>query len=109
MAIISSVELVDRLPTVQEFVELLRSVGWPSPSTEQCDQELEGSLAAVCAVDDGVTERHVPAKSAGSEASVASAGPADPSEHPIIATNVSTDIQRIITPPGVELSCIYLP
>jgi GNAT superfamily N-acetyltransferase len=48
------VELVERVPTVQEYVELLRSVGWPSPSAEQCDRALEGSLAAVCAVDGGV-------------------------------------------------------
>ena len=47
-------ELVERLPTVQEYVELLRSVGWPSPSAEECDQALEGSVAAVCAVDGGV-------------------------------------------------------
>ena len=46
-------ELVDRLPTVQEYVELLRSVGWPSPSAEECDKALEGSVAAVCAVDGG--------------------------------------------------------
>jgi len=48
------VELVERLPTVQEYVELLRSVGWTAPSAEECDQALEGSLAAVCAVDGGV-------------------------------------------------------
>jgi GNAT superfamily N-acetyltransferase len=48
------VELVERLPTVQEYVELLRSVGWPTPSAEECHRALEGSLAAVCAVDGGV-------------------------------------------------------
>jgi GNAT superfamily N-acetyltransferase len=48
------VELVDRLPTVQEYLELLGSAGWPAPSAEQCDRALEGSLAAVCAVDGGV-------------------------------------------------------
>jgi GNAT superfamily N-acetyltransferase len=53
-AIISGVELVERLPTVQEYLELLRSVGWPTPSAEQCERGLAGSVAAVCAVDDGV-------------------------------------------------------
>ena len=48
------VELVDRLPTVQEYVELLRSVGWPVPPAEQCERAIEGSLGAVCAIDDGV-------------------------------------------------------
>lgn len=48
-------ELVERLPTVQEYVELLRSVGWAAPSAGECDEALAGSLAAVCAVDGGVT------------------------------------------------------
>ena len=39
---------------MQEYVHLLRSVGWPSPSAEECEQALTGSLAAVCAVDGGV-------------------------------------------------------
>ena len=47
-------ELTERLPTVQEYVELLDSVGWFSPSAEECEQALDGTLAAVCAVDDGV-------------------------------------------------------
>ena len=47
-------ELVERLPTAQEYVDLLRSVGWSSPSADECDQALAGSLAAVCAVDGGV-------------------------------------------------------
>jgi GNAT superfamily N-acetyltransferase len=28
-------------------------VGWPSPTVEDCRQALQGSLAAVCALDDG--------------------------------------------------------
>jgi GNAT superfamily N-acetyltransferase len=39
---------------VEEYVELVRSVGWPASSAEECDRALEGSLAAVCAVDGGV-------------------------------------------------------
>jgi ribosomal protein S18 acetylase RimI-like enzyme len=48
------VELIERLPTAQEYIELLRSVGWASPSAEECHQALEGSVAAVCAIDGGV-------------------------------------------------------
>ena len=47
-------ELVERPPTVQEYVDLLRSVGWATPSAEECGQALAGSLVAVCAVDGGV-------------------------------------------------------
>jgi GNAT superfamily N-acetyltransferase len=47
-------ELVERLPTTSEFVALLRAVGWPSPAVEDCERALAGTLAAVCAVDEGV-------------------------------------------------------
>jgi GNAT superfamily N-acetyltransferase len=52
-AIICGVELVERLPTVDEFVELVRRVGWPSPPRDVCERALGGSLAAVCALDGG--------------------------------------------------------
>jgi GNAT superfamily N-acetyltransferase len=45
------VELVERLPTVDEFVGLLRRVGWAPPPIEDCRRALAGSLAAVCAVE----------------------------------------------------------
>ena len=45
-------ELVERLPTVDEYVELLRRVGWTPPPVEDCRRALDGSLAAVCAVDE---------------------------------------------------------
>jgi GNAT superfamily N-acetyltransferase len=44
------VELVERLPTVDEYVELLRRVGWTPAPAEDCRRALHGSLAAVCAV-----------------------------------------------------------
>ena len=47
-----AVELVERLPTADEYVELLRRVGWTSPPIEDCRRALEGSLAAICAVDE---------------------------------------------------------
>ena len=46
-------ELVERLPTADEYVELLRRVGWTSPPVEDCRRALRGSLAAICAVDEG--------------------------------------------------------
>ena len=46
------VELVERLPTADEYVELLRRVGWTPPSVEDCHRALAGSLAAICAVDE---------------------------------------------------------
>ena len=51
---IEVVTLVERLPTAAEYVALLRSVGWASPSAEDCAAALEGSVASVCAVDKGV-------------------------------------------------------
>ena len=48
-----SVELVERLPSVPEYLRLLTAVGWPSPAEHQCERALPGSLAAVCAVDGG--------------------------------------------------------
>jgi len=47
-----AVELVERLPTVDEYVELLRRVGWTSPPVEDCQPALGGSLTAICAVDE---------------------------------------------------------
>jgi len=47
-----AVELVERLPTVDEYVELLRRVGWTSPPVEDCQRALGGSLTAICAVDE---------------------------------------------------------
>lgn len=47
-------ELVERIPTVQEYVGLRDAVGWPSPSADECSQALAGSVAAVCVVDRGV-------------------------------------------------------
>ena len=47
-----AVELVERLPTVDEYVELLRRVGWTPPPVEDCRRALAGSLAAICAVDE---------------------------------------------------------
>jgi len=46
------VELVERLPTADEYVELLRRVGWTSPPVEDCRRALAGSLTAICAVDE---------------------------------------------------------
>ena len=45
-------ELVERPPTVDEYVELLRRVGWAPHPVEDCRRALAGSLAAVCAVDE---------------------------------------------------------
>ena len=45
-------ELVERLPTVDEYVELRRRVGWTSPPVEDCNRALGGSLAGVCIVDE---------------------------------------------------------
>ena len=45
-------ELVERLPTTDEYVELLRRVGWTPPAVEDCRRALGGSLAAICAVDE---------------------------------------------------------
>ena len=45
-------ELVERLPTAGEYVELLRRVGWTSPPVEDCHRPLRGSLTAICAVDE---------------------------------------------------------
>ena len=36
-----------------EYISLRSAVGWPSPADEACERALLGSLAAVCAVDDG--------------------------------------------------------
>ena len=46
-------DLVERLPSVPEYIGLLSAVGWPYPAGEECERALLGSLAAVCAVDDG--------------------------------------------------------
>jgi hypothetical protein len=46
------VELVERLPTADEYVELLHRVGWTSPPVEDCHRALGGSLTAICAVDE---------------------------------------------------------
>jgi GNAT superfamily N-acetyltransferase len=46
-----AVELVERLPTADEHVELLRRVGWTSPPVGDCHRALGGSLAAICAVE----------------------------------------------------------
>jgi GNAT superfamily N-acetyltransferase len=46
------VDLVERLPSVPEYIGLLNAVGWPSPAGEECERALLGSLAAVCAVDE---------------------------------------------------------
>ena len=43
------VELLDRLPSIHEYVALCASVGWTPIAAG--DRALEGSLAAVCAVD----------------------------------------------------------
>ena len=45
------VDLVDRLPSTDEYVALCASVGWTP--IDASDRALEGSLAAVCAVDGG--------------------------------------------------------
>ena len=42
-------ELLDRLPSTDEYVALCASVGWTPIAA--CDRALEGSLAAVCAVE----------------------------------------------------------
>ena len=47
-----AVELVERLPTADEYVELLRRVGWTPPPVEDCHRALGGSLTAICAVDE---------------------------------------------------------
>lgn len=46
-------DLVERLPSPREYVGLRRAVGWPSPPVEECERALQGSLASVCAFDDG--------------------------------------------------------
>jgi GNAT superfamily N-acetyltransferase len=46
------VELVERVPTADEYVELLRRVGWTPPPVEDCRRALRGSLTAICAVDE---------------------------------------------------------
>jgi len=51
---ICGMELVERLPTVDEFVELLRRVGWPLPPGDVCERALGRSLAAICAAPDVV-------------------------------------------------------
>ena len=45
-------KLVERLPTTDEYIELRRRVGWTSPTVEDCHRALDGSLAAICAVDE---------------------------------------------------------
>ena len=45
------VELLDRLPSTDEYVALCASVGWTPIAAS--DRALEGSLAAVCAVERG--------------------------------------------------------
>lgn len=45
-------DLVERLPTADEYVALLRRVGWSPPAVEDCDRGLAGSLTAICAVDE---------------------------------------------------------
>ena len=45
-------ELVERLPTAEEYVALLRRVGWTAPPVEDCQRALGGSLAAICVVDE---------------------------------------------------------
>ena len=47
-----AVELVERLPTVDEYAGLLERVGWTPPPIEDCRRALDGSLAAICAVDE---------------------------------------------------------
>jgi GNAT superfamily N-acetyltransferase len=47
-----AVELVERLPTADEYAELLRRVGWTPPPVEDCHRALGGSLTAICAVDE---------------------------------------------------------
>ncbi len=46
-------EIVERLPTKAEYVDLRQAVGWTSPSVEDCNRALQGSLAAVCVHDNG--------------------------------------------------------
>jgi GNAT superfamily N-acetyltransferase len=46
-------EILERLPTPREYVGLRERVGWSSPSMEDCERALVGSLAAVCVVDEG--------------------------------------------------------
>jgi GNAT superfamily N-acetyltransferase len=48
-------KLVERLPTVDEYVALLRRVGWTPPPAEDCRRALDGSLATICAVDERET------------------------------------------------------
>lgn len=45
-------QLVERLPSPTEYIGLRSAVGWPSPATDECERALQGSLAAVCAVDE---------------------------------------------------------
>jgi ribosomal protein S18 acetylase RimI-like enzyme len=47
-------EIAERAPAAEEYIALRRRVGWPSPSLEDCQRALDGSLAAVCATSDGV-------------------------------------------------------
>jgi len=43
-------QIVSRRPTVEEYVELRRSVGWPSPDVDRCSRALMASAYAVVGV-----------------------------------------------------------
>ncbi len=47
--------IVRRPPSVDEYLELRRSVGWKVPGAADAARALDRSIASLCAVDDGRT------------------------------------------------------
>jgi predicted N-acetyltransferase YhbS len=43
----------ERLPSVEEYIHLRQSVGWPCPSNKAIEKSLNNSTYCVCAVEDG--------------------------------------------------------
>ena len=52
------VEIVERLPTVDEYLQLRSSVDWPTVSAEAAERGLQKSLYSICAVLDGKLVGH---------------------------------------------------
>lgn len=43
----------EKSPSVEEYVRLRQSVGWPCPNNEAIEKSLNNSIYCVCAVEDG--------------------------------------------------------
>ncbi|WP_256623759.1 hypothetical protein [Methanolobus chelungpuianus] len=41
----------EKLPTVEEYISLRKSVGWPCPGNQAIEKSLGNSTCCVCAVD----------------------------------------------------------